>query len=198
MHQTYRPSVGIVLINRFGKVLVARRIDGEASAWQMPHGGINRGESPRDAMLRELREEISTDTVEILAESRSWHSYDVPSEGLGNDLSPADREQGQRQKWFLALFTGRDADIKLATDNPEFDAWRWVSPEELAALAAPIKLQLYREMLAEFASPIVRRYEAYHHITIAAGNAWRAHGSSDARRRPARGRARSTSLWRTA
>ncbi|MGO8840237.1 MAG: RNA pyrophosphohydrolase [Methyloceanibacter sp.] len=154
MPLTYRPGVGIVLINRFGKVLVARKIDEGDNGWQMPQGGIDRGESPRDAVLRELREEISTNTVEILAESRNWHSYDVPRGGLVNDVSQADRWQGQRQKWFLALFTGRDADIKLAADNPEFDAWRWVSPEELSALAAPFKHQLYREMLAEFASPI--------------------------------------------
>jgi putative (di)nucleoside polyphosphate hydrolase len=154
MHPTYRPGVAIVLINRFGKVLVARRIDGESNGWQMPQGGINRGESPRDAMLRELREEIYTDTVEILAESQSWRSYDVPGAELAKDVSPADRWQRQRQKWFLALFTGRDADIKLATDNPEFDSWRWVSPEELITLAAPFKRQLYLEMLEEFSSPI--------------------------------------------
>ena len=144
MHPTYRPGIGIVLINHFGKVLVARRIDGAASAWQMPQGGIERGESPRDAMLRGLREEIGTDAVEILAESQSWRPYE-------DDITPTDC---WRQKWFLALFKGRDADIKLPTDNPEFDAWRWVSPEELTALAAPAKRQLYREILEEFASPI--------------------------------------------
>ncbi len=153
MHPTYRPGVGIVLINRFGRVLVARRIDGDANGWQMPQGGINRGESPRDAVFRELSEEIGTDKVEILAESQSWLSYDVPG-GFVKEASPAGRWQGQRQKWFLALFKGRDGDIKLPTDNPEFDAWRWVSPEELAALAVSFKRQLYLDVLEEFSSPI--------------------------------------------
>jgi putative (di)nucleoside polyphosphate hydrolase len=164
MHPTYRPGVGIVLINRFGKVFVARRIDGDAKGWQMPQGGINRGESPRDAVFRELSEEIGTDTVEILAESHSWLSYDVPG-GFAKDASPADRWQGQRQKWFLALFKGRDADIKLATDNPEFDAWRWVSPEELTALAVSFNRQLYLDVLEEFSGSIC---DAMRSLTAAA------------------------------
>jgi putative (di)nucleoside polyphosphate hydrolase len=143
MHPTSRLGVGIVLINHFGKVLVLRRID-ESNSWQMPKGKINRGESPHDAVLRALGEEIGTDTVEILAESQSWRSYE-------DNASLADR---WRQKWFLALFTGRDADIRLANDHPEFDTWRWVSLEELTTLAVPVKRQSYLEVLEEFVSPI--------------------------------------------
>jgi putative (di)nucleoside polyphosphate hydrolase len=151
-HPTYRPGVGIVLINRVGQVLVARRIDGDGSGWQMPQGGIYRGESPRDAMLRELREEIGTDKVKILAESQGWRSCDA--QGLVKDVASAGSWRGQRQKWFLALFKGRDADIKLVTDNPEFDAVRWVFQEELIALAVSFKRQLYLDMLREFSGPI--------------------------------------------
>jgi putative (di)nucleoside polyphosphate hydrolase len=152
-HPTYRPGVGILLINSAGKVLVARRVDVKGEAWQMPQGGINRGESPRDAVLRELREEIGTDKFEILAESQSWRSYDVPG-GLVREASPVGRWQGQRQKWFLALFKGRDVDINVATDNPEFVAWRWVSPGELPVLAVPFKRQLYQDVLGEFSGRI--------------------------------------------
>jgi putative (di)nucleoside polyphosphate hydrolase len=152
-HPTYRPGVGTVLINCSCKVLVARRAGIGGDAWQMPQGGINRGESPREAMLRELREEIGTDNVEILAESRSWRSYDVPGGFVKDTLSSA-RLQGQRQKWFLALFRGCDADINLATSTPEFDAWRWVAPEELTALGVSFKRQLYVDVLGEFSGPI--------------------------------------------
>jgi putative (di)nucleoside polyphosphate hydrolase len=152
-HPTYRPGVGMLLINRLGKVLVARRVGAGGNAWQMPQGGINRGESPRDAVLRELREEIGTDNIAILVESEAWRSYDVPGEFV-KDAPPAGRWQGQRQKWFLALFNGQDANINLATENPEFDAWRWVSPEELTALAVSFKRQLYQDVLREFSGPI--------------------------------------------
>src|SRR3974377_1069239 len=107
MHQrptALRPGIGLMLINLFGKIFVARRIDGDASDWQMPRGEIYRGETPRDALLRELQAQLTTSNVEILAESQGWRSHDVAE---------------SRQKWFAALFKGRDGDIKLSSDKPD-------------------------------------------------------------------------------
>jgi putative (di)nucleoside polyphosphate hydrolase len=145
----YRPAVGIMLLNGWGQVFVARRIDVAATpAWQMPQGGIDPGETPRQAALRELAEEIGTGNAEIVAESRSWLSYDLPA-GLAAAVWGG-RYRGQRQKWFAMRFTGRDADIDLATAHPEFDAWRWVMPAELPDLIVSFKRQVYIDVVAEF------------------------------------------------
>ena len=145
----YRPAVGIMLLNPAGKVFVARRIDmPRMPAWQMPQGGIDKGENPRQAALRELKEEIGTDKVEILGESRMWLKYDLPVELAGGVWGG--RYCGQRQKWFAMRFTGNDKDIDLATDHPEFDAWKWIRPERLPEMIVPFKRQLYLDVLAEF------------------------------------------------
>jgi putative (di)nucleoside polyphosphate hydrolase len=145
----YRPAVGIMLVNGRGQVLVARRADMSAvPAWQMPQGGIDPGETPRQAAMRELEEEIGTCKADILAESRAWMIYDLPA-ALAESVWGG-RYRGQRQKWFVMRFTGCDADIDLATEHPEFDAWRWVSPEELPALIVSFKRQLYTDILIEF------------------------------------------------
>ena len=145
----YRPAVGIMLLNPAGKVFVARRIDmPRMPAWQMPQGGIDKGENPRQAALRELKEEIGTDKVEILGESRMWLKYDLPAELAGGIWGG--RYRGQRQKWFAMRFTGNDKDIDLATDHPEFDAWKWIRPERLPEMIVPFKRQLYLDVLAEF------------------------------------------------
>ena len=147
--EAYRRAVGIMLLNRRGEVLIARRIDiPEGEAWQMPQGGIDPGESPREAALRELKEEIGTDKAELLAESRGWLAYELPPE-----IAPkvwGGRYRGQRQKWFAMRFLGTDDDIDLATRHPEFDAWRWVAPDRLPELIVPFKRQLYLDILAEF------------------------------------------------
>ena len=145
----YRPAVGIMLLNRQGEVFVARRIDlPMMSAWQMPQGGIDPGETPRQAALRELKEEIGTDKAEIFVESRGWLEYDLPADVAGGIWGG--RYRGQRQKWFAMRFTGSDGDINLATEHPEFDAWQWVAPERLPELIVPFKRQLYIDILAEF------------------------------------------------
>jgi putative (di)nucleoside polyphosphate hydrolase len=149
----YRPAVGIMLINQLGHVFVGRRIDMPAgfAAWQMPQGGIDPGETPREAALRELEEEVGTAEAQILGESRAWLHYDVPVEIAGTMWGG--RYRGQRQKWFAMRFTGEDADIDpAATEHPEFDAWEWVVPERLPELIVPFKRQLYLDVLAEFRS----------------------------------------------
>jgi putative (di)nucleoside polyphosphate hydrolase len=145
----YRLGVGIMLLNDSGKVFVGRRIDMPAglAAWQMPQGGIDPGETPRQAALRELKEEVGTDKAEILAESAVWHHYDLPPEIAGRMWRG--RYRGQRQKWFAMRFTGSDADIDPATEHPEFDAWEWVSPDRLPELIVPFKRQIYLDVLAE-------------------------------------------------
>jgi putative (di)nucleoside polyphosphate hydrolase len=145
---SYRPGVGIVLLNPRGDVFVARRADVQGEAWQMPQGGIDEGETPQQAALRELKEELGTNNVEILAESRRWFYYDVPE-----DLALktwAGRWKGQRQKWFVMLFKGADPEINLAGNHPEFNDWRWASVNELAALAVSFKRQLYFDVIGEF------------------------------------------------
>ena len=120
-------------------------------AWQMPQGGIDPGETPRQAALRELKEEVGTDKAEILAKSREWLHYELPEElraqfgGMWGG-----RYRGQRQKWFLMRFAGADHDIDLATEHPEFDAWEWVEPARLPDLIVPFKRQLYQDVLVEF------------------------------------------------
>jgi putative (di)nucleoside polyphosphate hydrolase len=150
----YRRGVGVMLLNPDRQVLVARRIDMPSEAWQMPQGGIDADESPATAALRELREEIGTDKADILAESRSWLNYDLPPE-LSATLWRG-RFRGQTQKWFLARFTGTDADIDLETEHPEFLAWRWAALDDLPDLIVPFKRALYTAIVAEF-RPLIAR-----------------------------------------
>ncbi len=147
-HDAYRPCAGIMLLNRDGRVFVAQRIDTPEDAWQMPQGGIDRGESPRDAAFRELGEEIGTAKAEFIAESARWLTYDWP-EALAGRLWQG-RFRGQRLKWFALRFTGDDRDINLNTAHPEFRAWKWVAIDELPALIIAFKRAIYHEVVAEF------------------------------------------------
>ena len=139
-----------------GLVFVARRIDMPSEAWQMPQGGIDQGETPKQAALREFREEVGTDKVEIIAESERWLSYDLPEELLPRLWGG--RFRGQNQKWFLVRFTGTDDDIDIATENPEFLDWKWVELETIPDLIVPFKRRLYEDLVAEFGT-IVRAFK---------------------------------------
>ena len=153
----YRPCVGIMLLNHRGEVLVARRSDVPGEAWQMPQGGIDEGEQPWTAAIRELREEIGTDRAAILAESANWFAYELPPELVEKTRGFGWR--GQRQKWFVMLFTGDDHEINLAAEHAEFNAWKWVPARDLPELIVSFKRQVYIDLLTEF--PALTR--SHHH-----------------------------------
>ena len=151
-HLPYRPCAGFMLVNAEGLVFVGERIDASAHGfWQMPQGGIDKGEDVRDAALRELEEEIGVGShlVEIIAQGSQPFLYDLPPELLGKVWKG--KYRGQEQYWFLGRFLGSDADINLeAHDPPEFHAWRWVAPADLPALIVPFKRDVYEALVAEF------------------------------------------------
>lgn len=144
----YRHGVGIMLLNADKKIFVAQRIDKTSEAWQMPQGGINPGENPRDAALRELREETGIESVNILRETEDWFFYDFPNE-LAAKLWRG-KFRGQRQKWFAMQFTGPDSEINIVTSKPEFSEWKWVDPSDVPNMIVDFKKQLYRAILREF------------------------------------------------
>lgn len=146
----YRPCVGIMLFNAKGEVFVAQRIDSPGPAWQMPQGGIDPGESPAEAAMRELGEEIGTANAEITGELEDWIDYDLPDHLIGKLWGG--KYRGQTQKWFAMRFLGTDDDINLDTEEPEFSSWRWVSAEELPALAVPFKRHIYGRLVEAFAA----------------------------------------------
>jgi len=142
----YRPCVGIMLFNADGQVFVGKRIDQTVEGWQMPQGGIDKGETPRQAVMRELQEEVGTDKADIIAEMEDWVTYDLPEHLIG--VAFHGKYKGQRQKWFALRFTGQDADIDLHTHEPEFSSFRWVSLDELPDLIVPFKRETYRAVIA--------------------------------------------------
>ena len=145
----YRPCVGIFLLNNDGLVFAGRRIDSRAEAWQMPQGGIDAGESPLQACMREMREEIGTNTAKLIRQHDDWLYYDIPLP-LADRLWQG-RYKGQKQKWMALRFTGDDSDINIATEEPEFCEWKWLSPHDLVDLAVPFKRDVYQNVLAAFA-----------------------------------------------
>jgi len=144
----YRPCVGVMLLNAAGLVFVGRRIEQTVEGWQMPQGGIDEGETPSAAALRELKEEIGTDRAAVLREHPDWLAYDLPAHLLGVALHG--RYRGQRQKWIAMRFTGADADINVATDHPEFAEWKWLAIESLPRLIVPFKRDTYEKVIGEF------------------------------------------------
>jgi putative (di)nucleoside polyphosphate hydrolase len=144
-----------MLANRSGQIFVGKRIDNPGSdAWQMPQGGIDDGEMPRDAALRELTEEtgIAESNVDILAQSADEYYYDLPEELVGKVWNG--KWRGQRQWWFLMRFKGEDCDIDIQTEHAEFSEWQWVDPTQLPHLIVPFKKRLYEQLVEEF-SPLI-------------------------------------------
>jgi len=145
----YRRNVGVMLANAAGQIWVGQRLDYTGNAWQMPQGGIDDGEDPRTAALRELEEEtgISADLVDIEAETAGWHAYDLPPDLVAKLWKG--RYRGQEQKWFLMRFRGSDADVNIATEHPEFSEWKWIDQDALIAAIVPFKRAVYESVLAE-------------------------------------------------
>ena len=146
----YRRGVGVMLINRDGLVWVGRRIDNRDEAWQMPQGGLDRGEEPWTGALRELEEEtgIGARLVEKLADHPQQLRYDIP-DAIALKLWKG-KFKGQIQDWYLARFLGAERDIDIATSDPEFNDWKWVAPGELPELIVPFKRDMYRAIVAGF------------------------------------------------
>jgi putative (di)nucleoside polyphosphate hydrolase len=154
----YRPCVGTAVLNRDGRVFVGRRVDGpehtdETHVWQMPQGGIDDGEDPWPAALRELYEETNIRSVEKLGEVEDWLCYDIPREIVGRAWSG--KYRGQRQKWFALRFSGDEREIDIAHPagghEPEFIAWRWEPLRNLPDLVVPFKRPVYERVVKEFA-----------------------------------------------
>ncbi|NBU83918.1 MAG: RNA pyrophosphohydrolase [Sphingomonadaceae bacterium] len=153
-HLPYRPCAGIMLKNPQGLIFVGQRLDGSgvsSEAWQMPQGGVDDGEDPETAALRELGEEtgLAPNHVDIITRSAGEHLYDLPPDLLGRIWKGQYR--GQRQIWFLMNFLGRDEDVNIATAHQEFRDWRWAHVDELVDLIVPFKRELYSNVLKEFA-----------------------------------------------
>ena len=146
----YRRGVGVMLINADGLIFAGQRIDSTSAAWQMPQGGIDEGEKPRDAALRELREEtgIAPSLVQFIAKTDEWLTYDLPPDLLGKVWGG--KYRGQRQKWFLYRYLGRDDQVQIATDHPEFSTWRWIGADEMLATIVPFKRAVYDAVVAAF------------------------------------------------
>jgi putative (di)nucleoside polyphosphate hydrolase len=149
--QLYRRGVGVMLLNRDGKVFVGARIDNTDEAWQMPQGGIDKGEEPWATALRELEEEtgIPPRLVERMSGTPERLKYDLPKELRGKLWGG--KWKGQDQDWYLCRFLGTDADVNIATKHPEFREWKWIEPQDLPELIVPFKRELYRQLLREFA-----------------------------------------------
>ena len=146
----YRRGVGVMLLNTDKQVWVGRRIDNTDEAWQMPQGGIDKGEEPWATALREVEEEtgIPPHLVIRISECAERLRYDLPPELQGKLWGG--KWKGQIQDWYLCRFFGRDSDVNIATEHPEFNAWKWVAPADLPDLIVPFKRDLYRRLLAEF------------------------------------------------
>lgn len=146
----YRRNVGVMLVNAAGHAFVGQRLDSELPAWQMPQGGIDKGETPQDAALRELEEEtgVSPDLVTVEAETEGWVSYDLP-----HDIVPRiwkGRYRGQEQKWFLLRFHGTDDQVNIVVDHQEFSHWQWMAADEMLEQIVPFKRTVYDQVVGEF------------------------------------------------
>ena len=146
-------GVGIILINNQNKIFVGKRKDNPVDKWQMPQGGVNKNENFINAMKRELFEETGVKSIEILKELDGWFEYELPKNLLG--IIWKGRFRGQKQKWFIAKFTGNEKEINLNTENPEFIEWKWVKMDELPYIIVDFKKRVYEKLLIEIKKLLV-------------------------------------------
>ena len=146
-----RLGVGIIVLNKENKVFVGKRIDNPTNKWQMPQGGVDRGENLVNAMKRELKEETSIRSIEILKELEGWTEYELPNYLLGKIWRG--KYRGQKQKWFIVRFLGRDEEINLKTTHPEFIEWQWLDIENLPSVIVHFKKKVYEKLL-----PVIKSF----------------------------------------
>jgi len=142
-----RIGVGIILLNHENKVFVGKRIDNPKNFWQMPQGGVNQNENFLQAAKRELEEETGIKSVELVKELNGWLEYDLPENLLGKVLEG--KYRGQKQKWFIMKFVGKDNEINVKTKNPEFLDWKWIEASKLPSIAVSFKVDLYKKLKEE-------------------------------------------------
>ena len=149
MNQKYRKCVGMMIFNQNKEVLVGRRIDHPSGFWQMPQGGIDDNEKPEEAVWREMMEEIGTNNAKLIQESSQWVQYNIPSDTL-QTLPWGEKYIGQTQKWFAFEFIGKDSEINVGTENPEFSEWKWAKIYTIVDNIVPFKRNVYSKVLKEF------------------------------------------------
>ena len=139
-----RIGVGIILLNHENKVFVGKRIDNPKNFWQMPQGGVDQDEKFLQAAKRELEEETGIKSVELVKELSGWLGYDLPKNHLGKVLEG--KYRGQKQKWFIMKFIGKENEINVKTKNPEFLDWKWIGVSKLPSIAVSFKVDLYKKL----------------------------------------------------
>ena len=139
-----RNGVGIVVLNKDNKVFVAKRIDNPKNFWQMPQGGVDEDEDFLKAAYRELEEETSIKNVKLIKELDGMTTYELPNRLLG--IIWKGKYRGQKQKWFLMKFTGKDEEINIKTENPEFLDWKWIELDQITEVVVDFKLHVYKEL----------------------------------------------------
>ena len=142
-----RLGVGIVLLNTENKIFVGKRIDNPVNSWQMPQGGIDENEDLFHAAKRELEEETSVRSVKLIKELDEWLTYDLPENLLGNIWEG--KYRGQKQKWFIMKFMGKNEEINIKTKDPEFLDWKWIKPLDLPSVAVKFKVDIYKKLTEE-------------------------------------------------
>ena len=149
MTDKYRKCVGMMILNANKEILVGRRLDHPSGYWQMPQGGIDENENPKEAVWREMMEEIGTNKAKLIKVSNQWINYDIPPETL-KTLPWGHKYIGQRQKWFAFDFLGENEDINVETDSPEFSEWKWAELDSIVGNIVPFKRNVYSIILEEF------------------------------------------------
>jgi putative (di)nucleoside polyphosphate hydrolase len=144
----YRPCAGIMLLNNQNQVFVAKRIDTAVEAWQMPQGGIDQGEDPKEAAIRELEEETGIRDTQVIAEYEGWLTYDLPDELYGKVWKG--KFGGQTMKWYVMRFNGNENDINIETAHPEFSEWKWTEISNLPDMIVPFKKDIYQKLADKF------------------------------------------------